>query len=869
MGKSLIGFHYSSGGNKTGIGDLITKLNTAGIPILLKGTDDAGLCFEGQTKGQTHGVKNHLIYRVSTAGQPDNIEYDVPDYTKSPLAAATEHFNKTAAKWPIELHRETVWMEPINEPRAKLNPGDVQWENMHPVDWLGEFMLEYAKIANGQGFRVCGPSFNSGEPEVFTINCYEMPGMLAYFEYCAANPDKAALSIHEYVWDRWQHGESWPNWYPSLWGRVEAAIAAADKHGIPRAFPIFVTEWGFAHNNAPRWPECEPHLTAYNEWAARWLLTNGENQIKGVAAWTLSDGWGDVDLDLQSWFEPLGDYAVGTDFPEGPQPAKTHIDFGGTTPGDIPMDTWQEDVWKLGEQNKVLGFVTGAALQVQITADGYQALSNEYGFTRPDGKELVCQRAKHAAEGTFRTYYCIRPDFNTVYVIEAAGGTPSPPPFEFKFYPVEGETLYVTSHFNAPRPQFPPTTNQKHEGVDLRAFIGKRLVSVADGVVDGIRTVDPGKGYGLYVRIKHTDRYLTWYGHMQSIAVSLGQQVAAGQFLGIADSTGEVYPAPTPTNPGAGSHLHLTLQDLEEGLDGYIIAKVVNPLPWLEKFTVPTPPPTYQYNGPAVTFSPALHAPGSDWEWAKQEVQSLYSQLQIPVKFMSDGASSNYYQQFTRPQFHLVRVFWKATAAKSPLQAWEQDIRDGVIAFYQKGARKFELLNEPNLEQEGAGLVWTADTLGEWLKGLADIIKANCPDAKLYFPGMSPGLPFSNQFWWTNKAWPIVKPLMSGFCLHTYTDIVNDQNAAVHDIVNQVKESQAYLNLQVPLVVSEASVNRAAPASYKAAVYRGIENELKTMPGIEAVCWYISSWAQVPPEQDGHQEDWIKWEIGNAYKSLS
>lgn len=332
MAKSIIGFHYSIGGNKNGIGAFMEKLNQSGIPFLMKGVDDAGLCFEGQQKGEQYGVTNYLIYRVSTAGQGDIIQYDVPDYTKSPLAAAEEHFDKTAAKWPQELNGSEVWMEPINEPRAKLSEGDVQYQNMHPVDWLGSFMLEYALLANAQGFKVCGPSFNSGEPEVFGTNDYELPGMLAYLGYCAANPEKAALSVHEYTWIRWKLGESWPNWYPNLWGRVEAAMAAADKHNIPRTFQIFVTEWGFAPQESPRWPECEPHLTAYNEWAARWP------QVKGVAAWTLQAGWGNVDHDLQSWFADLADYAVSTNFPTGEQPTRTHEKFGGTLPGESCLE---------------------------------------------------------------------------------------------------------------------------------------------------------------------------------------------------------------------------------------------------------------------------------------------------------------------------------------------------------------------------------------------------------------------------------------------------------------------------------------------------------------------------------------------------
>jgi hypothetical protein len=277
MAKSIIGFHYSIGGNKNGIGDLMKKLNQNGIPFLMKGTDDAGLCFEGQQLGQSHNVQNHLIYRLSTAGQPPNgPEYDVPDYKKSPQAAAQEHFDKTAPKWPVELDKKVVWMEPINEPRAKKTEDDIQFQNMHPTSWLGFFMVEYAKIANAQGFKVCGPSFNAGEPEVFAsagsaaVNDYELPGMLAYLQYCADHPDQAALSVHEYTWDRWSKGENWPDWYPQLWGRVEAAFAACDKNNISRTFSVFMTEWGFAHEKAPKWPECESYLTAYNEGAARW-----------------------------------------------------------------------------------------------------------------------------------------------------------------------------------------------------------------------------------------------------------------------------------------------------------------------------------------------------------------------------------------------------------------------------------------------------------------------------------------------------------------------------------------------------------------------------------------------------------------------
>ena len=340
MGKSVIGFHYSLGGNRHGITQFMEKLNGAGIPFLVKGTDDAGLCHEAHEIGKRFGVANHLIYRVSSAGQNDGIDYDVPHYTKSPRAAAEDHFRVTRPKFDqANLEKTAVWMEPINEPRAKKSADDIQYQDMEAADWLGAFMFEYAQIANAQGYKVCGPSFNSGEPEVFTRNDYALPGMVDYLRYCAEHPSQAALSVHEYIWDRWKT-ESWDNWYPALWGRVEAAMAAADANNIPRTFSIFMTEWGFAHYEAPRWDQAERHLTAYNEWAARWP------QVKGVAAWTFQMGWGTVDNDIQSWLAPLADYAVSREFSPGAQPATPHASFANATSSSTttgPVQTGDND----------------------------------------------------------------------------------------------------------------------------------------------------------------------------------------------------------------------------------------------------------------------------------------------------------------------------------------------------------------------------------------------------------------------------------------------------------------------------------------------------------------------------------------------
>ncbi len=403
-----------------------------------------------------------------------------------------------------------------------------------------------------------------------------------------------------------------------------------------------------------------------------------------------------------------------------------------------------------------------------------------------------------------------------------------------------------------------------HEGVDIRAPHGSPVYTIAAGTVYRVdRIAIPGDAYGIQVRVQHDDGFQTVYAHLKETRVIVGQQVKGGDLIGLADNTGNSW----------GDHLHLTVKHVEAVPGGRMYIgyphNIVDPTPYLQGLQ-PPPPPTepggsYKYSGPAVSFSPALHAPGSDWEWPRPQVQEQFTLTGLPVKWMSNGVSADYWGAFNKPAFHLVRIFWKPDRKKTPAEAWE-DVKDGVLRFYQKGARRFEVHNEPNLAEEGAGMVWAnGEELGNWLLGFALIIRQACPLAKLYFPGMSPGVPWTNQFVWTNTAWPLCQNLMSGFCLHAYTGVADNEVAAANEIISQVKEAQKYLKLQLPLIISEASVNRAAPAAYKAAVYKRVEAGLRGVAGIEGICWYIASWEQAPPEQVGHQESWSAHGIGQAY----
>lgn len=82
-----------------------------------------------------------------------------------------------------------------------------------------------------------------------------------------------------------------------------------------------------------------------------------------------------------------------------------------------------------------------------------------------------------------------------------------------------------------------------HEGADLAAFTGAQIVATAPGKV----TFAGIKGsYGRTVEIDHGSGFRTLYGHMNSINVKVGQEVAIGSRIGTMGSTGR----------STGPHLH-------------------------------------------------------------------------------------------------------------------------------------------------------------------------------------------------------------------------------------------------------------------------------------------------------------------------
>ena len=93
-----------------------------------------------------------------------------------------------------------------------------------------------------------------------------------------------------------------------------------------------------------------------------------------------------------------------------------------------------------------------------------------------------------------------------------------------------------------------PSYGQPHGGVDFAVSTGTPVMAANDGVVVG--TPYDADGFGNYVQIQHRDGHSSYYGHLSSKGVSEGQEVNAGQVVGVSGNSGN----------STGPHLHFEVR---------------------------------------------------------------------------------------------------------------------------------------------------------------------------------------------------------------------------------------------------------------------------------------------------------------------
>lgn len=169
------------------------------------------------------------------------------------------------------------------------------------------------------------------------------------------------------------------------------------------------------------------------------------------------------------------------------------------------------------------GFYTGDVNYTTYGSDTRQEIATQNATTRRNPFKM----GDYTVDGTFAT-----PGGRQYIHIGGEGGVYSG---RFRL-PVRGR---VTSGYGY-RPQF----GRMHRGIDLALNTGDTVRSSYDGRVVLISN-DPD-GYGRYVKVKHSNGMETLYAHLSEPLVVSGQQVRAGQPLGLGGATGNA----------TGPHLH-------------------------------------------------------------------------------------------------------------------------------------------------------------------------------------------------------------------------------------------------------------------------------------------------------------------------
>ncbi|MDR1006130.1 MAG: peptidoglycan DD-metalloendopeptidase family protein [Bacteroidales bacterium] len=108
----------------------------------------------------------------------------------------------------------------------------------------------------------------------------------------------------------------------------------------------------------------------------------------------------------------------------------------------------------------------------------------------------------------------------------------------------------LTSHFG-------PRRRGWHYGVDIALHVGDPIKAMFNGKVRVTKATRQSGGYGNLVVIRHDNGLETYYGHLSRIDVEPGQQVEAGDIIGLGGSTGR----------SSGPHLHLEIRYLGAALN--------------------------------------------------------------------------------------------------------------------------------------------------------------------------------------------------------------------------------------------------------------------------------------------------------------
>lgn len=197
-----------------------------------------------------------------------------------------------------------------------------------------------------------------------------------------------------------------------------------------------------------------------------------------------------------------------------------------------------------------------------ITVYGLDRSLGAGGFSTPlhatnDPSDVQLDDAKHREQALKHAMQRLQQQLDLLTLYEKANSeivrhTPS-------ILPVPSDQFVLTSPFGLRTNPF-TRASDFHKGLDLSAPTGTPIYAAGDGIVSfagryPLRDSVQWWRFGNVVVINHSDRFITIYGHCDTVKVRAGQKVRQGETVATVGSTG------WSTN----SHLHYEIRtDLEQ-----------------------------------------------------------------------------------------------------------------------------------------------------------------------------------------------------------------------------------------------------------------------------------------------------------------
>lgn len=222
-----------------------------------------------------------------------------------------------------------------------------------------------------------------------------------------------------------------------------------------------------------------------------------------------------------------------------------------------------------------------------------------------------------------------------------------------------------------------------HDGYDF-SLVYERVLAAADGEIIQAGWQFPNdrhRSYGLRVEIRHANGYITRYGHLSSIAVSVGQEVTAGQVIATSGNTGN----------STGAHLHFGVMEPTN-------ARTVDPFGWSGGYG----DPWAQYGNGAVSW-----CMWADGQWANvcggvsRPIPVPADSEEIIIDDTSDnsgGFSKGRGGPFSNPCPPNSCPYWWSAAAGYGNDMWWTYDNDNVVDYWARWT--------PTIPQQGIYEVW-------------------------------------------------------------------------------------------------------------------------------------------------------------------